>query len=134
MHHTRRTDNAHNKTQRRIKKLSKKAWGYYITRYNNYHYDGKGDLSYIEFCWDIRGLFFTLVKTHYNCYNFSCSHLAEELKKIKKHSFYVRCFKSNMMCWKWKKRKLHKIWRIKSFDELTYFNKDAVRCSLYDLW
>ena len=39
MHHTRRTDNAHNKTQRRIKKLSKKAWGYYITRYNNYHYD-----------------------------------------------------------------------------------------------
>ena len=48
--------------------------------------------------------------------------------------FYISNPKSNNSYWRWAKKRLHKIWRRKPVDELTFTYKDAVDCSLDYLW
>ena len=131
MHQSRRTHNAHNETQRRLKKLSKKERGITYPHYNIVHYDEAGKFKYIEPNWNYYGSCLVSIKNH-----FGGKHVKtiEESNYAKKHSFYTRFSKSESSYWRWAKRRLHKIWRRKSPNELTYTYKDAIGCSLYDLW
>ena len=96
MHQSRRTHNAHNETQRRLKKVVFNSrlgfWSYNNTVFL------KSDRRKVDGC------------------------------------FYVSNPKSNNSYWRWAKKRLHKIWRRKSSEALTFTYKDAIGCSIYDLW
>ena len=96
MHHTRKTHNAHNETQRRLKKvvsnMSTMLWS-----------------------------------------NRDSVYLKNDRRKVG-GGFYIHNSKSNYSYWRWAKKRLHKIWRRKSVNKLTYTYKDAVGCSLDYLW
>ena len=132
MHHTRRTHNAHNETQRRLRNLSKKR-GYKrnYPHYNIVYFKDNGDVDYIDSCKDYGGSCVVKVKGHHKGGYITSS---EELDKLERHSFYLKYSKSNYKYWKWAKRRLHKIWRTKPIEELTFTYKDAICCSLFDLW
>ena len=123
MHQSRKTHNAHNETQRRLVKIAKCIDRYPYPKYDVTYFNSDGSVKYIEPCWDRRGH----IKVHSSDRNFYSS--KEKINQAKKHSFYVPYPKSNFLWWRWAKRRLHKIWRTKSLDTLTFTYKDAVGCS-----
>ncbi len=131
MHHSRKTHNAHNETQRRLKNLSKKSWNRVCPHYNTIYYDDKGNFDFIEPCWNYSGSCMAPMKSHFGK---SQVKTIEDSEYLRKHSFYTRFSKSKSSYWRWAKKKLHKIWRTKPIDELTFTYKDAVGCSIYSLW
>ena len=132
MHHTRKTHNAHNETQRRLKKIASKREP---TRphYNIVHfYNNSDEISWIEPCWEYDTWSSEVCrKCHIGT---SCIKTIEESEKAKKHSFYSKHSKSESKYWRFAKKRLHRIWRRKAVDELTFTYKDAVGCSLFDLY
>ena len=96
MHQSRKTHNAHNETQRRLKKvilnMSTVLWSNQdpvFFKYDRRNPDG---------------------------------------------GFYSSKPKSSSGYWRWAKKRLHKIWRRKPVEKLTFTYKDAVGCSLDYLW
>lgn len=132
MHNTRKTHNAHNETQRRLKKLVKKDYRHQIPHYNIVHYKDDGVISHIEPSWDFWGSNMVVSKTHNGDCFFNKD--IETLNKAKEHTFYVRVSKSKSSYWGYAKKRLHRIWRRKNHDELTFTYKDAKGCSMFDLW
>ena len=131
MHQSRRTHNAHNETQRRLRNLSKKERGITYPHYDIAHYDNDGKFLYFEPNYNYLGSNMVPMKMHSPV---SFVKTREELDYAKKHSFYTRFHKSKSSYWGFAKKRLHRRWRRKSPDELTYTYKDAKGCSLYDLW
>ena len=96
MHHSRKTHNAHNETQRRLKKVV-------------------SNMSTV--LWSIRDPVY----------------LKNDRRKVN-GGFYISNPKSNHSYWRWAKKRLHKIWRRKPIEKLSFTYKDAVGCSLDELW
>lgn len=127
MHQSRRTHNAHNETQRRLARVAKCSGRYSYPKYDITYFNDDGTINYIEPCWDRRGH----IKVHSSDCNFYIS--KGRIQEAMKRSFYVPYPKSNSLWWRWAKRRLHKIWRTKPLDTLTFTYKDAKGCSLYNL-
>ena len=132
MHHTRRTHNAHNETQRRLKKLLKKEGALAIPHYNIVHFRDDGTISQIEPNWEWWGSNMVAIKIH--SAHWLCNKDIETLEEAKKRKFYKRVSKSSSRYWKFAKKRLHRIWRRKDPDALTFTYKDAKGCSMFDLW
>ena len=96
MHQTRRTHNAHNETQRRLKRVV-------------------SDMSTV--LWSARDPVY----------------LKNDRRKVN-GGFYISNSKSNSPYWRWAKKRLHKIWRRRNPEALTFTYKDAKGCSLDYLW
>lgn len=96
MHQSRRTHNAHNETQRRLKKVT---------------------LNMSTTLWSNRDPVY----------------LKHDRRKENNY-FYIVNPKSNSSYYRWAKKRLHRIWRRKSFDTLTFTYKDAIGCSIDELW
>ena len=131
MHQTRKTHNAHSETKRQLRRLSKKEWNITIPHYNIVSYSQDNLVRFIELCWNYVGSFMAPMKNH-----FGGKHIKtiQESEFAKEHSFYTRFSKSKSSYWRWAKKRLHKIWRRKPLDKLTFTYKDAIGCSLYGLW
>ena len=131
MHQSRRTHNAHNETQRRLSLLLKQGWNRSYPHHNIAYYNQDGSLIHIEPNWDYKGCDFVSIKVH-------TSKMADlslkDLESAKKHRFYMVISKSRRVYWAFAKRRLHRIWRRKNREQLTYTYKDAKGCSLYDLY
>ena len=132
MHHTRKTHNAHNETQRRMKNLLSKERGRIKPHYNIAHLRDDGTIFRIEPNWDWIGSNMVAVKFHSIDWHFDKSF--KSLEHAKKHKFYKRISKSKSKYWKFAKKRLHKIWRRKNPYVLTFTYKDAKGCSMFDLW
>ena len=136
MHHTRKTHNAHNETQKRLAKLAFETKGsyanpkYYRVLYCSY----SGDIWRIDtyfdkyFTWFVAPRFHTHKKYVYDS--------LEDISKAKKQTFYKRKSKSSgkKSIWGFYKKLLHRRWRRRSADELTFTKKDARGCSERDFW
>ena len=131
MHQSRKTHNAHNETQRRLRNLARKEWRYVCPHYYITHFYDDGSVKYTEPCWNYLGSWAAPMKTHFPHKGIRT---VEDCEFARKHSFYTRQSKSKSSYWRWAKKRLHRIWRRKPIDELTFTYKDAVGCSLYDLW
>ena len=131
MHQSRRTHNAHNETQRRLKKLAKKERVLTYPHYCVTHYDEGGNFLYFDLDYNFTGSNMAPLKIRFQGPKIQTE---EDLENAKKHSFYARFNKSKSSYWGWAKKRLHRIWRRKSPEELTYTYKDAKGCSMFDLW
>lgn len=132
MHHTRRTHNAHNETQRRLAKLAFKTKGIDNNpKYYRYHYMYGGSISYIDTYFDKYFSYCVSSRTHGATKYFRDS--LEDIHKYKDHSFYKRVHKSSGPKSRWKqyKKQLHRRWRRRNIDSLTFTYKDAVGCSFW---
>ena len=134
MHHTRKTHNAHNETQKRLAKLAFKTKGYYSNpKYYRVIYSGN-HIWRIDTYFDKYFSYLVAPRFHtYKKYVYDC---LEDIIKAKKQSFYKRKPKSSgkKSTWGYYKKQLHRRWRRKSVDELTFTKKDARGCSLRDFW
>ena len=74
-----------------------------------------------------------LEKTYFDIAPYSGPVFCKRDRRNPNNGFYAKCPKSNSGYWRWAKKRLHKIWRRKSIDKLTFTYKDAVGCSLLDL-
>ena len=90
MHQSRKTHNAHNETQRRLKRV--------VSNMSTVLWSNQDPVY------------------------------------LKNNIFYATKPKSSSGYWRWAKKRLHKIWRRKPIDELTFTYKDAIGCSLDYLW
>lgn len=132
MHHTRATHNSHNETQRRLRKLVEKERGLTVPRYNIIHYKDDGTIVRVEPNWNWYGSNMVASKTH--SADSHCDKDIESLEQAKRHTFYIRISKSKRSYWGFAKKRLHRIWRRKNADKLTFTYKDARGCSIRDLW
>ena len=96
MHQSRRTHNAHNETQKRLKKVV---------------------LKMSPILWSNRDPVY----------------LKRDRRKENNY-FYAIKPKSNSSYYRWAKKRLHRIWRRRLADKLTFTYKDAIGCSIDDLW
>lgn len=121
MHHTRKTHNAHNETQRRLRKILNK--GYVSDLFGNPHY------TFVDYRYGRYGVHPDWAPTRYsntvfintrgNCKIFDSF---EEMEFAKKRFFLMKKSKSSgrHSVFGFYKRLLHKRWRRKSFDEQSY--------------
>ena len=135
MHHTRKTHNAHNETQRRLAKLAFATKGnftnpkYYRIIYLRYNVIWRYETSNDKyFTWFVAPRFHTSEK--YRC------DVLEQVLEANHHTFYKRKSKSSgpHSTWRYFKKLLHRRWRRKPLSELTFTKKDARGCSERDFW
>lgn len=118
MHHTRRTHNAHNETQRRLKKILDK--NYVVTYRATPHYTlviyRDDQIDDILPYW-VNPHFSKKVgqKVHGKVYMTFES--LEDVEKLRKRAFYKNCSKKSRKYWK---RQLHKWWRRQKHEEALY--------------
>ena len=138
MHHTRRTHNSHNETQRRLKKVlanspvSRFAPTPHYT-YVEYLYDGF--FCYVHPYWvDVHSSMHAVYKDAINKSNRFFDSF-EEAEFAKTHRFLVKKSKSDgkNSLYKFYKRLVHKWWRRRGFDELTYSLKGSY-CSYSEVF
>ncbi len=128
MHHTRKTHNAHNETQRRLKKILDK--NYVVTYRATPHYtlviyrDGKIDdiLPY----W-VNPHFSKVVSQKVHGRKWMTFESLEDVERLRKRAFYKKRSKSNHFksTYKFWKRQLHKWWRRQKHEEALYKTKGS---------
>lgn len=134
MHHTRKTHNAHNETQRRLQKVLRN--GYTSTYYRTPHYTyveyRYGELYLIHPCW---------VHTHISDYAVTSGHKNgrvfdsfEDAEFARNHQFLAKKSKSSgrKSHYRYVKKMVHKWWRRKGLEEKTYSLKGS-HCSWVDI-
>ena len=137
MHHKRATHNAHNETQRRLKKNVKKYISYHMTpRYVSFHYGKFSFGDYLEPDWYQWGNIGKGVVTRVHSSGEYLMDSLEGLEHLKENLFYKKKSKSSgpKSTWRFYKKLLHRRWRRKAIDELTFTYKDARGCSLRDFY
>ena len=135
MHHSRKTHNAHNETQRRLAKLALKTKGNQSNpKYYRFLRLFDGSVWRIETYQDRYFAWFVYPKCHSSKQYYLDS--LEDIARERRHEFYKRKSKSNgpKSTWRYYKKLLHRRWRRKPLKELTFTTKDARGCSQRDFW
>ena len=133
MHHTRKTHNAHNETQRRLKKvlLNSHTSTWYAAPHYSYVTYSYGRNWYIPY-W--KNSHCSNCICHSGLGGFSRFDNIEEAEFARKHKFLVKKSKSSgrHSYYTFAKKLMHKLWRRKGFDEKTYTIRGSY-CSWSDI-
>ncbi len=125
MHHTRKTHNAHNETQRRLKKTLSKGHTFRFNPVPHYTYEAwvYGDACYVHPSW-ANNRYSRSIRTN----GPRCGHIfdnREDAEFAKKHQFLVKKSKSSgkKSTYKFAKKLIHRKWRRKGLEEASYTHK-----------
>ena len=131
MHHTRKTHNAHNETQRRLKKILDK--NYIVTYRGTPHYTlviyRDGQLDDILPYW-VNPHFSRKIAQKVHGKRWMTFDSLEDVKALRKRVFYKNCSKKSLKYWK---RQLHKWWRRQKHEEALCKTKGSYMsyCDIY---
>ena len=134
MHHTRRTHNAHNETQRRLTKLAQAGSVYpWRPHYTIIRYLWGDEIYDITPYWAKPTTNYVYIKNHGHK-RFHWFESLEEANHSRNKQFYKKSSKSSgrQSCYGFYKKLLHRWWRRQPLED-TYWNKKGSHCSYWDL-